>query len=43
MQVAEEDLIAAFSQGPELEGQLEAVRVVRDAKTNIGKVGGGCF
>ncbi|KIY92669.1 hypothetical protein MNEG_15295 [Monoraphidium neglectum] len=35
--VAEEELVAAFSQGPELQGALEAVRVVRDAKTNIGK------
>ena len=35
--VAEEPLIAAFSAGPDLEGRVEAVRVVRDAKTNIGK------
>jgi hypothetical protein len=34
--------VEAFSRGAELEGMLEAVRVVRDPKTNIGKVGAGC-
>jgi nucleolar protein 12 len=39
-QVSEEELIRAFSSGdaqPELAGAVEAVRVVRDPKTNIGK------
>jgi len=38
--VAEEELIKVFSQGAELQGNVESVRVVRDKKTNIGKVGG---
>lgn len=38
--VADEDIIRAFNDGskaPELEAAVEAVRVVRDPKTNIGK------
>jgi nucleolar protein 12 len=40
LQVSEEELIRAFScaEGqPELAGAVEAVRVVRDPKTNLGK------
>jgi nucleolar protein 12 len=40
VQVSEEELITAFSSAEahlELAGAVEAVRVVRDPKTNIGK------
>lgn len=40
MQISEEELIRIFSDGgqqPELAGSVEAVRVVRDSHTNLGK------
>lgn len=40
IQVSEEELIRAFSaaeEQPELASAVEAVRVVRDPKTNMGK------